>query len=257
MKLATISLLTLLCAAACTTTSARDQDDDDGGNRSATGGAGGGSSAQSDPGGPEVQSIFASPARLENNAATVITVQLTDPDGLDDVVGGLLVAEEAGEVIRPFIQVSGGTFSVNLDWYDLDKTVGVEFVSEQTYRLRAEFTDAAGHRGWSTIDVTLACDVAACGGSCIDSEYDQDECETCDESATCASLLYNESPPPPSSQLCPVSRQIFDALADCACSQCNAACGDTGYCGGSSAPSYACQDCAYDICYDEINACGG
>jgi len=58
-----------------------------------------------DPGGPEVFELFVDPPTLRENDVITLTAHVTDPDGLEDIVGGVLVSSSSGALIDSFVQI--------------------------------------------------------------------------------------------------------------------------------------------------------
>jgi len=68
--------------------------------------------------------------------------------------------------------------------------------------------------------------------------------------STCSDALASG----PSEVWCAGSDELYVEVFSCACSgACNDACYDT--CANGASPSGDCQNCAYDVCYAETNAC--
>jgi hypothetical protein len=149
----------------------------------------------SHPNAPRILSLTANPLPLTPTTSTTITALVTDPDGVADVIGGVLLQPGAG-VYGSFKAGGGpGTFLFTIDWKALDKMETIGFSSGGIKRLvRAEFFDQAGHRGGQDLSIELRCDKAtdgACAGACRDLSQDVKNCGECGRS--CPSVPNGEA----------------------------------------------------------------
>ena len=144
----------------------------DGGHCIAQGGTSNEGSSASDTaanvgGPPEIVSLEGSMSALSSRIAVVsITAQVVDPDGLDDLVGGLARDAADDALIGPFVQLSGGTFELGLAWVQLDAAGKTN--DSDPLRIHVAFTDASGNEDEDELDL-LVCSTAhdACDGTCV------------------------------------------------------------------------------------------
>ncbi|MEM9862872.1 MAG: hypothetical protein AAF938_14835 [Myxococcota bacterium] len=114
-----------------------------------------------------------------------ISVVLTDPDGVDDVIGGTLLDTE-DRAYGTFATTAGeGAYEVTLTWSDAN---AVETISQQPETglrrsLIARFFDGGGQQVERSFEIVLQCGFEgglACGGACVDARRDRRNCGACD-----------------------------------------------------------------------------
>ncbi len=132
--------------------------------------------------GPRILAASASGALTPTTSVT-ISVVVTDPDGIADVVGGQLL-DEAGRTYATFAtSADEGAYEERLTWSQLHRVESIQFnPGGATRTFIARFFDAAGNSTDASIPVELGCDDptdAACGGSCVNLLTDEDHCGAC------------------------------------------------------------------------------
>ncbi len=125
---------------------------------------------EGDPSAPHVLSFDTNVDRLTAEESVTFTAVVTDPDGIDDLIGGSLQDPVSGATYGAFATAAGeGAYSTTLSWGDLHQVRAVTFVTETEREFEAVFFDVAGHRATSRLAVTLHCDgLGACEGACTD-----------------------------------------------------------------------------------------
>lgn len=128
---------------------------------------------------PEILGIVAMPAMISEGDIWSISVQATDPDGLDDIVGATLLSSDGGSAYGVLEQISGGTFSTSLSWSQIHAVVPIEFIGTEERVFLVEILDAAGGIASEMVSVTLSCDEGgACDGDCTPLDTDSN-CGMC------------------------------------------------------------------------------
>ena len=134
----------------------------------------------SDPAGPEVLRLNANISTMHPDDTLIITAVVTDPDGIDDVIGGSLIDSESGASYAAFATAaSEGSYEVSLTWSAI-QTVAPIYASRTFV---AEFFDAAGHRGAGEIEIAFGCTnpmETPCDGTCVDLMTNSYHCGACD-----------------------------------------------------------------------------
>lgn len=142
----------------------------------------------------------------------VITAALTDPDGIDDVVGGTLSRSDTGVLVGAFAtSAAEGAYSMDVDVKTLlgDSEPVRRFDASVPIALTAEFFDQAGNRTSSSLDVTFECpegEIYAEGACVAPFEYTadvdhRDQClyiySTIDTAMKCGEMchVFGETPP--------------------------------------------------------------
>ncbi len=142
------------------------------GNQAAGGqGSGGqpGTASGSDPGGPTFLSFATNVSAIGWDESVVFTAVLTDPDGVDDVIGGALKAPSGAAYGAFATSGQEGAYQLNLSWAQMDQleTIEFELAAEGQRTFIAEFFDGAGNRAERQITLTFDCGgFGACGGYC-------------------------------------------------------------------------------------------
>ncbi len=131
------------------------------------------------PGAPRILSLQGDTDRLTEGEALTISAVVTDEDGVDDVIGGVLETPE-GRSLGAFEATGPGTFRVTVDWPALHRAAPIEFFGEQQRVLWGRFFDQAGLEGVGSLPLTLFCvGGGACDGSCADLLGDTLNCGGC------------------------------------------------------------------------------
>ncbi|HEY1099810.1 MAG TPA: hypothetical protein VGF99_12825, partial [Myxococcota bacterium] len=124
---------------------------------------------QAHPLGPTILSFTSSTTTLDDTASATLTVVVSDPDGVADIVGALLVDPANNTVLRP-LSPSGtpGTFTADVRWSDLGASaVTLDFGATTRRSIRVRFLDAAEHAISQSLSFTLGCGAhSACEGRC-------------------------------------------------------------------------------------------
>ena len=134
-----------------------------------------------DPAAPIVLSFGASATAITEGQSVTFSAVVTDPDGVDDVVGGALLSLDEVTTYGAFATAADeGAYSLALSWRDLDAATPIDFDLEENLTLVAVFFDQAGHRAERSAPLRLHCDGdAACDGVCTDLQRDPDSCGAC------------------------------------------------------------------------------
>lgn len=121
------------------------------------------------PGGPVFLSSGATVSQLTSGEAVTFTAVLTDPQGIDDLIGGSLKSPDGLTYGSFQTSAAEGSYSLRLTWDDIHRTKGITFTKDESRPFVAEFFDAAGHRATKTISIRLQCSgKGACDGTCVD-----------------------------------------------------------------------------------------
>lgn len=140
------------------------------------------------PGAPIFVSLQTNVSTVTAGETVTFTAVLTDPDGVDDILGGTL-SDPTGMIgYGPFVAAGQkGTYSISVSWDSMHQAEPIEFEDMSVMRsFRAEFFDQAANKVSKDGDLTLACaEGAACGGVCTDLMKTAEHCGACGKS--CAS----------------------------------------------------------------------
>ncbi|HTL38098.1 MAG TPA: hypothetical protein VL326_33440 [Kofleriaceae bacterium] len=158
------------------------------------GGSGSGSGGSTSPASPKILSIATNVMTLHEGEQLVVTAVVTDPNGIDDVIGGQL-ATSGGAVYGSFAtDASEGAYSLSLSWSAIDVTQSIDTdAGTSTSRpFRATFFDAEGNSTYRDVTVAMQCQNAtdaACSGTCTDmSMPSTDHCGSCDHKCPAANF---------------------------------------------------------------------
>jgi hypothetical protein len=134
--------------------------------------------------GPRILSLSTNTKTLDERAMLVVTAVVTDPDGVDDLIGGALVEADGDGTYGAFAtSAAEGAYELRLPWGDMNRVKAIDAPVEGAARtFRARFYDVAGHTAEEMFTVTLKCsraDLGVCGGDCTDLRNDPDNCGMC------------------------------------------------------------------------------
>ncbi len=120
---------------------------------------------------PRILTFNVNTRRLTDGEQITFSAVVTDPDGVADLVGGLL--EDAGGAAYGAFVAAGeaGAYQMALGWDAIHAVRPIEFEGEATRDFVAVFFDQAGNRVTETLQIALHCDAAggvACAGRCTD-----------------------------------------------------------------------------------------
>ncbi len=141
-------------------------------------------------GAPVFLTLNSNVRRLTEGEAVTFSAVVTDPDGIDDLIGGVL-EDPNGQSYGAFVS-SGqeGAYSMTISWGEIHRIDPIEFEAARDRVFVAVFFDQGGLRTRQEIAIELHCDgTAACDGTCIDLSDDEANCGACrvecDQNATC------------------------------------------------------------------------
>jgi hypothetical protein len=146
----------------------------------ATGGSGGAPPPANQP--PIFLSFGTDVSSITDGQAVTLSAVLTDPDGIDDIIGGTLV-DGSGATYGAFA-TSGqeGAYQISITWDEFNQVTPIDFAYGATTQrvLTARFFDQAGHSVEQSTTLTLTCNgKAACDGTCTDTTKSASNCGTC------------------------------------------------------------------------------
>ena len=152
-------------------------DDDDadgtGGDTTDGGSTGPGTTAGGDPGGPTIVSLDLNVSTIAPGETFTVSAIVTDPDGVDDVIGGQLQSGDGEIVFGTFeTQAQEGAYSLVISFEEIGQAApAAGTTSSEAREFRAEFFDQSGAASWQTIGYTLQCDAGyLCDERCLDVE---------------------------------------------------------------------------------------
>lgn len=133
-------------------------------------------------GAPVILSLSKNVTKITEGESVIFTAMVTDPDGLDDLVGGSLLSMDESIDYGPFVAAGQpGTYSLTLSWAQIHQADPISFEdSEPTRTFVARFFDQKGNKATVSTDVTLTCvGGSACAGACTDLATDGANCGSC------------------------------------------------------------------------------
>ncbi|MBP6629122.1 MAG: hypothetical protein KA297_06820, partial [Kofleriaceae bacterium] len=165
-------LASLFLLAACGEPSAPGPGGPDAGAASPDAGAGGPDATTNppDPSAPRFLTFGTNVTSIGWGGAVTFTAVLTDPDGIDDLIGGSLTSPD-GAIQYGAFATSGqeGSYTLTLDWNSMNRSEPITFATHEDRQFRAAFFDVAGHLAERLIAIELTCGGRyACGGTCLD-----------------------------------------------------------------------------------------
>jgi len=133
-------------------------------------------------GAPVFLSFSTNVKKLTDGESVTFTAILTDPDGVDDIVGGSLLSEDESSDFGPFVAAGQpGTYSIVLSWDQIHQAAPINFENGEMPRVfQARFFDQKANKASKTAQIVLFCtNGGACDGVCKDFTADGDNCGTC------------------------------------------------------------------------------
>ncbi len=118
---------------------------------------------------PEIISFSSNRSTLSERDTATLSAVVTDPDGVSDLIGGVLLDPSTNTVYGTFTATGAGTFSIDVSWNTLNPVRAIEFSSSTTRVLRGRFFDQGGLEALGDVTLTLRCNTAgdaACDGQC-------------------------------------------------------------------------------------------
>ena len=129
---------------------------------------------------PAFLSLATNAVRITETDLLRFSVVVTDPDGIEDVVGGTLTSPEGSAYATFQAEASEGAYAAALTWAELHLASLIAFEGEQARTFVATFFDQDGASVSQEVVVTLYCDTGhACEGTCLDVSSDELNCGAC------------------------------------------------------------------------------
>ena len=134
---------------------------------------------------PIILSLSTNSQALSELDTLVITAVVSDPDGIDDVIGGRLIDKDTGGTYGSFTSsAQEGSYQISLT---LDQILVVHRARGETVSVTfvAEFFDQGGHTARGEVQVEYHCSEEGywlCGGdtACEDVQFSSSRCGDCD-----------------------------------------------------------------------------
>ena len=217
-----------------------------------------GLSCESNCGGsaPIILNLGTNLSSIDRYDQLVISAVVTDPDGIDDLIGGVLADSESGSNYGAFVSTAQeGSYTLTLNWDSIQTTRPIYSPEGGGPRMfKAEFYDQAGHKTSQNVEVSLICNTntsfAVCNGQCADLNNDKNHCGACDNPVTDPLDRYAYCAD--RQKTCSYSFDLCDGNTDCTwvmsdtynCGQCNRNCWDYSA-DGAGLASAACDGSQY------------
>lgn len=180
---------------------------------------GGASSAR-----PSVISFSIDTLTLTEGESATISAIVSDPQGIDDLIGGELLSE-SGLVLATFSSSADeGAYTAEVGWDDI---VGADHVtsgmgSQGRATLTGKFYDQDGNFSTADADLSLSCrgaDEGICDGGCIPMDEDASNCGGCgntcgDECRSGACFQYSDCTTETSTSCADLCAQSGDTCAE-------------------------------------------
>jgi hypothetical protein len=132
------------------------------------------------------------PSITEGEAVT-FTAVVTDPDGIDDVIGGTL-SDGNGHFYGAFATTGQeGAYQMIVSWGQINQVQDIDLATATpaSRSFVAEFFDQAGHDVQKSVDVSLDCKMlGACNGHCMDLTNDVKNCGACGNQCPAGGVCY-------------------------------------------------------------------
>ncbi len=121
------------------------------------------------PNAPRFLTFGTNVTSLTKDQSVTFTAVLTDPDGIDDLIGGSLVSLDEATQYGAFATTGQeGAYTMQLSWAAINQAAELTFHKTTTRSYRAVFYDVAGHRVSKDVMLSMTCPENACDGNCYD-----------------------------------------------------------------------------------------
>ena len=131
---------------------------------------------------PTIVQFSSNRTTLTEDGTLVLSAIVTDPQGVDDVIGGTLESP-TGAVYASFAtSASEGSYGATLNWNSIHQVDSIDFQVSKEIVLVAKFFDQAANATSETLTIRLECSdttLSACDASCIDLQSDIEHCGIC------------------------------------------------------------------------------
>ncbi|MBW1811394.1 MAG: hypothetical protein JRJ87_24610 [Deltaproteobacteria bacterium] len=130
---------------------------------------------------PMILSFGTNVSDITEGESVTFTAVVSDPDGIDDLIGGALKSPDGTVVYGAFAtSAQEGAYTLTITWNAVDQAQSIEFTGEDTRTFLAEFFDISGHTVVEQVTIQLYCDTgAACDGKCVDLSTSSNNCGAC------------------------------------------------------------------------------
>lgn len=119
---------------------------------------------------PIIVSLRTSGGAVSPETPLTVTAVVTDPDGIDDLIGGELVDSASGAAYGVFATAAAeGAYSLEVTWFAANVIAPLDAPPEGLERgATARFFDQGGATAEAAVPIPFRCDddAAACDGSC-------------------------------------------------------------------------------------------
>jgi hypothetical protein len=121
------------------------------------------------PNAPRFLTFGTNVTSLTKDQSVTFTAVLTDPDGIDDLIGGSLMSLDEASQYGAFATTGQeGAYTMQLSWAAINQAAALTFHKTTTRSFRAVFYDVAGHRVSKDVMLSMTCPENACSGDCYD-----------------------------------------------------------------------------------------
>jgi len=134
---------------------------------------------------------------LTQGQQVTFSAVVTDPDGIDDVIGGTLLDGGSATYGAFGSSAQEGAYQMILSWDQIHQVSPINFAqgATATRTFKAQFFDQAAHTAEQTVNLTLTCNGnAACSGKCVNLMTDKQNCGTCGHVCTGGSCSQGKCP---------------------------------------------------------------
>jgi hypothetical protein len=139
---------------------------------------------------PKILNLSSNVKALESGDSLVLTAVVTDPDGIDDLIGGTASDSVNSATYGAFAtSAQEGSYSITLPWAAIQQVRTIDTPSGGADRgFVATFFDVDGHQVSATITIHLQCKnnaaLGVCKGVCVDLSKSVEHCGKCNNKVT-------------------------------------------------------------------------
>jgi hypothetical protein len=210
-----------------------------------------------DPDGPRVLSFDTNVTSLTAGESVKFTAVVTDPQGIDDLIGGSLLDPVTGNAYGVFSTgAQEGAYSLTVTWAEMNQVRAIDFTTSEGRAFLGRFNDQAGHATTIQKVITLtcggkpacagACGQSRCDGSCVDLQNDDANCGGCNSACMAGGTCELGG------CVCQTDEEVECPVVGCVdlggdsahCGTCSRSCPADNYCYGGRCSCSDATDCA-------------
>jgi hypothetical protein len=186
-------------------------------------------------GGPAIITFGTNVTQLTVGESVRFVALVTDPKGLDQLVGGRLVDPTGTIQYGAFQATTQSSYELDLSWSEINQAAPITFDAQELRTFRADFFDLSKQSATQSVQIRLQCNgIGACAGVCTDLQNDAKNCGTCGTTVALPRIcVAGEAACAGGNSYCPVQNACTNLMSDPNnCGVCGQRAGNWATCNG-------------------------